>query len=238
MQEITSKTTKHKEVKTVDNEDYSKISPTSNEIAYVVDEFTQGAHKLLPIEPIVSIFGGARQSSDTTYYIMAKELASKLSKAGVNVATGGASGIMEAASCGAYEGSAKSIGLNIALDIPHQKPNDYQDVSLDFEHFFTRKFMFFKYSKAFVAFPGGYGTLDEVIEAISLVQCKKIEPMPIILVGKKFWSGLDTWFKQTLLKDMQAVSEKDVHLYKTVDSSQEAFEILEQHIIKKKDKII
>ncbi|MCF8335596.1 MAG: TIGR00730 family Rossman fold protein, partial [Bacteroidales bacterium] len=188
----------------------------------ILSEFVQGFEKLSKIGPCVSIFGSARTNPDNKYYKRAEEIAFKLTKNGYGVITGGGPGIMEAANMGAKKGKGRSVGLNI--DLPsEQSANIYidSDKLINFEHFFVRKVMFVKYAQGFVVLPGGFGTMDEMFEAITLIQTEKIGKFPIILVGKDYWSGLFEWIKQTVLKENH-VSEKDMDLFQLVESADEA----------------
>ena len=188
----------------------------------IMAEFVEAFDKLARIGPCVSIFGSARTPSDNKYYQLAEEIAFKLTQNGYGVITGGGPGIMEAANKGANKGGGISVGLNIDLPF-EQSSNAYidHDKNVDFEYFFVRKVMFFKYAQGFIVLPGGFGTLDELFEAITLIQTQKIGHFPIILVGKDFWSGLIEWFKNTLLKEKN-ISEEDLSSYFVVDTADEA----------------
>ena len=182
--------------------------------------------KLSKIGPCVSIFGSARTKPDHKYYKLSEEVASKIVDHGYGVITGGGPGIMEAGNKGAHLAGGTSVGLNIELPFEqHDNPYIDRDKSLDFDYFFVRKVMFVKYSQGFVVMPGGFGTLDELFEAITLIQTHKIETFPIILVGTEFWGGLIEWVKTTLL-DAGNISEKDLDLIHLVDTSDEVIEIL------------
>lgn len=194
----------------------------------IMGEFVNGYEKLSKIGPCVSIFGSARTKPDGKYYILAEEIAQKIVEHGYGVITGGGPGIMEAGNKGAHIGGGTSVGLNIDLPFEqHDNPYIDSDKSLDFDYFFVRKVMFVKYSQGFVVMPGGFGTLDELFEAITLIQTKKIERFPIILVGKEFWNGLFDWVKATLLEKFNNISEKDMDLFHLVDSSEEVLQILD-----------
>ena len=193
----------------------------------IMGEFVNGYEKLSKIGPCVSIFGSARTQPDHKYYKLAEEVASKIVNHGYGVITGGGPGIMEAGNKGAHIAGGTSVGLNIELPFEqHDNPYIDGDKSLDFDYFFVRKVMFVKYSQGFVVMPGGFGTLDELFEAITLIQTHKIESFPIILVGKKFWGGLIDWIKQTLLEDNNNISAKDLDLIHLVDSADEVIDIL------------
>ena len=185
-------------------------------------EFVEAFDKLSVIGPCVSIFGSARTPQDNKYYQLAEEIAFQLTQHGYGVITGGGPGIMEAGNKGAKRGGGKSVGLNIDLPF-EQSSNPYidKDKNLNFEYFFVRKVMFVKYAQGFIVLPGGYGTLDELFEAITLIQTQKIGHFPIILVGKDFWAGLIDWFKNTLLKEKN-ISPEDLDSYILVDTAEEA----------------
>jgi uncharacterized protein (TIGR00730 family) len=194
----------------------------------IMGEFVSGYEKLSRIGPCVSIFGSARTKPNDKYYKLAEEIAEKIVEHGYVVITGGGPGIMEAGNNGAHISGGTSVGLNIEL--PHeQHDNPYidSDKNLDFDYFFVRKVMFVKYSQGFVVMPGGFGTLDEMFEAMTLIQTKKIEKFPIILVGSEFWEGLLEWIKTTLLNKFNNVSEKDMDLFHVVDSPEEVLHILD-----------
>lgn len=188
----------------------------------IMAEFVDGYEKMARIGPCVSIFGSARLKPESKYYQMAVEIAEKITKIGFGVITGGGPGIMEAGNKGAFNAEGKSIGLNIDLPFEqHFNPYINKLYSLNFDYFFVRKVMFVKYSQGFIVMPGGFGTLDELTEAITLIQTNKIGRFPIVLVGSEFWGGLLEWFKETLLKEGM-ISEGDLDLYRVVDSADEA----------------
>jgi uncharacterized protein (TIGR00730 family) len=188
----------------------------------VMAEFVDGYEKLAKIGPCVSIFGSARLQPESKYYQMAVDIAEKITKIGFGIITGGGPGIMEAGNKGAFNAKGKSIGLNIDLPFEqHFNPYINKSYSMNFDYFFVRKVMFVKYSQGFVVMPGGFGTLDELTEALTLIQTKKIGRFPIVLVGSEFWGGLLDWFKVTLLKD-EMISEGDLDLYRVVDTADEA----------------
>jgi len=194
----------------------------------IMGEFVNGYEKLSQIGPCVSIFGSARTKPGEKYYDLAESIAKRIVEAGYGVITGGGPGIMEAGNKGAHLGGGTSVGLNIELPFEqHDNPYIDSDKSLDFDYFFVRKVMFVKYSQGFVVMPGGFGTLDELFEAITLIQTNKIELFPIILVGKEFWGGLFDWVKETLLKNHGNISPKDLNLIHLVDSSDEVIYILD-----------
>lgn len=191
----------------------------------VMAEFVDGFEKLARIGPCVSIFGSARTKSNNNYYRLAEEIAFKLTKSGFGVITGGGPGIMEAANKGAARGKGKSVGLNIELPF-EQKGNPFidPDKMMMFDYFFVRKVMFMKYSQGFIVLPGGFGTLDELFEAITLIQTTKVGRFPIVLVGKKYWSGLLDWVKTTMLEEENNISAEDLNLFRLVDTPEEAVE--------------
>lgn len=186
------------------------LSRESWKIFQIMAEFVEGFERLACISPSVSIFGSARTSPDHPYYQLAEDIAKRLSDAGFAVVSGGGPGIMEAANKGAFNGRSPSVGLNIVL--PHEQVgNRYQDISLVFRHFFARKVNFVKYASAYVVLPGGFGTLDELAEILTLVQTGKSRRIPIILVYSEFWAGLLDWFRNTLVPE-GVISEADLEL--------------------------
>jgi hypothetical protein len=192
----------------------------------IMAEFVEGFERLSKIGPCVTIFGSARTKPDHKYYKLAENIAYKLTKNGYGIITGGGPGIMEAGNKGANRGGGVSVGLNIEL--PHeQHENPYidDDKVLDFDYFFVRKVMFIKYSQGFVAMPGGFGTLDELFEAITLIQTKKIGKFPIVLVGIDFWSPLIDWIKNTLINQGN-ISEEDLNLFSLVDTEDEVLAVI------------
>ena len=197
------------------------ISYDTWEIFKVMSEMVEGFQKLTRIGPCVSIFGSARTNEDHKYYKLAEEIAYLLTKSGFGIITGGGKGIMEAANKGAHFAGGKSVGLNIALPF-EQKPNPFIDSNrlLTFDYFFVRKTMFMKYSMGFIAMPGGYGTLDELTEAITLIQTHKQARFPIVLVGKKYWEGLVSWMKSVVLAEKN-ISANDLDLFFLADTAEE-----------------
>ncbi len=194
----------------------------------IMSEFVDGYEKLSRIGPCVSIFGSARTQPDHKYYKLAESIAFKLTQHGYGVITGGGPGIMEAGNKGAHRGKGISVGLNIELPFEqHDNPFIDNDKSLDFDYFFVRKVMFVKYSQGFVVMPGGFGTLDELFEAITLIQTKKVGKFPIVLVGRDFWKGLIDWVKDTLLSKFGNISAKDLDLISIVDTEDEVLEIID-----------
>ncbi|OYX23936.1 MAG: Rossman fold protein, TIGR00730 family [Algoriphagus sp. 32-45-6] len=211
--------------------DWSEIkSADSWAIFKVMSEFVEGFEKLAKIGPCVSIFGSARTPRDHHYYKTAEEIAAKLVRHGYGVITGGGPGIMEAGNKGAYSEGGKSVGLNIQLPF-EQFNNIYidRDKLMTFDYFFVRKVMFIRYSQGFVVLPGGFGTLDEFFEALTLIQTNKIGRFPIVLVGKDYWGGLVDWIKATLLRgDPNYISESDLDLFCVVDDATEAVKVIDE----------
>lgn len=193
----------------------------------IMGEFVNGYEKMSAIGPCVSIFGSARSKEGGAYYELAVSIAKKIAEAGYGIITGGGPGIMEAGNRGASLAGGTSVGLNIDLPFEqHDNPFIDKDKSLDFDYFFVRKVMFVKYSQGFVVMPGGFGTLDELFEAITLIQTNKIEKFPIILVGSTFWEGLVDWI-QTVMLNAGNISEHDLDLVKIVDTEDEVVEIID-----------
>ncbi|OBQ51780.1 TIGR00730 family Rossman fold protein [Tamlana sp. s12] len=195
----------------------------------IMGEFVSGFEKMSKIGPCVSIFGSARTKPDHKYYKLAESVAKKIVEGGYGVITGGGPGIMEAGNKGAHLAGGTSVGLNIELPFEqHDNPYIDADKNLDFDYFFVRKVMFVKYSQGFVVMPGGFGTLDELFEAITLIQTHKIGKFPIILVGRDFWAGLFEWIKTTLLDGYANISPKDLDLIHMVDTEDEVIDILDE----------
>ncbi len=203
------------------------LSRESWKIFQIMAEFVEGFERLARIKPSVSIFGSARTPPDSPDYLLAEDIARALSNAGFSVVSGGGPGIMEAANKGAQQGCSPSIGLNIQLP-NEQFGNPYQDISLSFRHFFSRKVMFVKYAAAYVVLPGGFGTLDELAEILTLVQTGKTRRIPIILVNRPFWEGLIEWFKSTLIKG-KTISPEDLDLFQVLDTPQEVVDAIFRH---------
>ncbi|WP_140938778.1 LOG family protein [Sphingobacterium lumbrici] len=204
------------------------------QIFKIMSEFVDGFEKLAKIGPCVSIFGSARTADENKYYEMTVEIARLLAEKGYGVISGGGPGIMEAANKGAYNAGGKSVGLNIDLPFEqfHNKYID-RDKLLEFNYFFVRKVMFMKYSQGYIVMPGGFGTMDELFEAITLIQTGKIARFPIVLVGTAYWSGLIAWIKNTMLTEKN-ISEEDLNLYRLVDTAEDAVE----HIFRFYDKYL
>lgn len=194
----------------------------------IISEFVEGFEKLARIGPCVSLFGSARTHHNNKYYKLAEDIAFKLTQKGYGVITGGGPGIMEAANKGARKGNGKSVGINIDLPF-EQKPNDYIDPDklITFDHFFIRKVMFMKYAQGFIVLPGGFGTFDELFEAITLIQTRKIGAFPIILVGRKYWEGLVKWIEEVMLEEGN-ISKSDLDLFSIADTSEEVVELIDQ----------
>lgn len=195
----------------------------------IMSEFVEAYDRMSKIGPCVSIFGSARTKESNPYYVQSEELAFQLASLGYGIISGGGPGIMEAANKGAQKGNSPSVGLNIDLPF-EQHHNPYIDPqhNLEFDYFFVRKVIFVKYSQAFVIMPGGFGTLDEFFEALTLIQTNKIARRPIVLVGKKYWSGLITWIEEVMLGQEQNISDKDLMLFKVVDTNDEAVAYIEE----------
>lgn len=211
------------------DKDWNEIKSYDSWVIFkVMSEFVEGFEKLSKIGPCVTIFGSARTKPDHPYYIMAEEIAAKLVRHGYGVITGGGPGIMEAGNKGAKSESGRSVGLNIELPF-EQKGNAYIDPDklITFDYFFVRKVMFTKYSQGFIVMPGGFGTLDELFEALTLIQTKKIGRFPIVLVGKKFWEGIVYWIEHTLLHAENNVNKEDLDLYNVVETAEEAVKVID-----------
>lgn len=210
--------------------DWNEIKSADSWVVFkVMAEFVEGFDKLAKIGPCVSVFGSARTTEDNPYYTIAQEIAAKLVRHGYGVISGGGPGIMEAANRGAFEQGGKSVGLNITLPF-EQQSNIYidPDKNIDFDFFFVRKVMFVKYSQGFIVLPGGFGTLDELFEALTLIQTKKIGRFPIILVGKKYWTGLIDWLQSTVLETESNINAPDLKLFSVVETPDEAVRVIEE----------
>ncbi|MEM9985300.1 MAG: TIGR00730 family Rossman fold protein [Bacteroidota bacterium] len=215
-------------------------SNTENEswlVFKIMAEFVEGFEKMAEIGPCVSVFGSARTKPGSHYYELGTEVAAKLTQAGFGIITGGGPGIMEAGNKGAYETGGASVGLNIDLPFEqHDNPYIDKDKNINFNYFFVRKVMFVKYAQGFVVLPGGFGTLDELFEALTLIQTSKIDKFPVVLVGSEFWSGLIGWIESVLLKKAGNISPDDMFLFKVVDTAEEVVDYISQfyqkHLLK------
>jgi uncharacterized protein (TIGR00730 family) len=203
--------------------DWNDIKASDSwQIFKIMSEFVEGFEKMQRIGPCVSVFGSARTKPENIYYQLAEDIAFKLVKEGYGVISGGGPGIMEAANKGARRGGGKSVGLNIVLPF-EQKHNDFidNDKVINFDYFFVRKTIFLKYSQGFIGMPGGFGTMDELFEALTLVQTHKIASFPVVLVGKSYWKGLIDWMKETMLGEKN-INLPDLELFKLVDTADDA----------------
>jgi uncharacterized protein (TIGR00730 family) len=193
----------------------------------IMAEFVEATERLSAIRPAVSIFGSARIAPEHPYYALAEKIARLLSDAGFSVISGGGPGVMEAASKGAYFGKSPSVGLNMLLP-QEQQSNPYQDISLTFHHFFARKVMFVKYAAAYVVMPGGFGTLDEVMEALTLIQTGKSRRIPVVLVHAPYWQGLLDWFRERLVAEGM-IAPEDLDLLRVIDRPEQVVEAIFKH---------
>lgn len=194
----------------------------------IMSEFVEGYERMAKIGPCVSVFGSARTKPENKYYRLGVEVSELLAKGGYGVITGGGPGIMEAGNKGAQQGGGKSVGLNIDLPF-EQNHNPYidQEHNLEFDYFFVRKVVFVKYAQGFVILPGGFGTLDELFEALTLIQTKKINERPVVLIGSEYWKGLFDWIEEAMLHTEQNISPKDMELFKIVDTAEEAYKYID-----------
>ena len=195
----------------------------------IVGEFVEGIDTLSEVGPAVSIFGSARTRPDHKYYKLAQEIAALCVKANFAVITGGGGGIMEAANKGATEAKGVSVGLNIELPF-EQKPNPFANIQMNFKYFFIRKVMFVKYATAYVGMPGGFGTMDELFEALTLIQTHRIRPFPVILAGSDYWGGLVEWIKENLLS-RELISPGDMDIFRVMDDPEEIVALLKRRIV-------
>jgi uncharacterized protein (TIGR00730 family) len=195
----------------------------------IMAEFVDAIEELSRIGPAVSIFGSAREAPGGTYYEKAREVARLLGKKGFGVITGGGPGIMEAANRGASEANVRSIGMNIQLPF-EQKPNPYANLSIAYKYFFIRKVMFVKYAMAYVILPGGFGTMDEFFEALTLIQTKRIRSFPVVLMGSEYWGGLMDWMKETMLREGK-ISEEDLDLIQTIDEPDQVVRHIQKFVV-------
>lgn len=209
--------------------DWTEIKTSNSWVIFkVMAEFVDGFEKMAKIGPCVSIFGSARTKPDNPYYKIAEEIAAKVVRHGYGVITGGGPGIMEAGNKGANKQGGKSVGLNIELPF-EQNHNIYidRDKSIDFDYFFVRKVMFVKYSQGFIVLPGGFGTMDELFEALTLIQTDKIGQFPIVLVGREFWAGLVDWLKEVMLGQENNINKDDLNFFTIVDTATEAVQVID-----------
>lgn len=219
---------KKKTEQTFKEKSWNEIKATDSwQIFRIMSEFVQGFDTMAKVGPCVSVFGSARTKPQDKYYKLATEIAYKLTRNGYGVITGGGPGIMEAANKGARAGSGRSVGLAISLPM-EQRENPFidSDKLLEFDYFFVRKVMFMKYAQGFVALPGGFGTLDELFEAITLIQTDKVEHFPIVMVGKKYWTPMLDWIKDTMIEKEKNASKSDLTIFHVVDTSDEVIEII------------
>jgi len=196
---------------------------------HIMAEFVEGFENLSDIKPAISIFGSARCQKNDPLYDKSFKLAKNLGENGFNIITGGGGGVMEAANKGAKEAGVKSVGVNIELPF-EQKPNPYSTIRLSYRYFFVRKVMFLKYAMAFIIMPGGFGTLDECFEAITLIQTKKVKPFPVVLVDSSYWKGLIDWINETFLPQGR-ISKEDLNIYKVMDDPDEITEYIKKFVI-------
>ncbi|MDY6825034.1 MAG: TIGR00730 family Rossman fold protein [Thermodesulfobacteriota bacterium] len=195
----------------------------------IAGEFVEGVDALHKLGPAVSIFGSARQQPESPIYQKAEKIASLFVERDFAVITGGGGGIMEAANKGAAEKGGTSVGLNIRLPF-EQLPNDYSNIKLEFKYFFIRKVMFVKYALAYIIMPGGFGTMDELFEAVTLIQTRRIKPLPVVLVGTDYWSGLVDWIKSPLLEN-QMISPEDLDIFQVMDEPEEIVKYVCKHVV-------
>jgi uncharacterized protein (TIGR00730 family) len=218
----------HKIREALQRRDWPEIKISDSWMVFkIMSEFVDGFQKMGKIGPCVSIFGSARTKAENPYYHLAEEIAFKLTQNGFGVITGGGPGIMEAGNKGARRGQGKSVGLNIELPF-EQFNNPYidHDKIINFDYFFVRKVMFVKYAQGFIVLPGGFGTLDELFEALTLIQTDKIAQFPIVLVGKSYWGGLVHWLEDTMLNKEKNINQSDLNLFNLVDTADEAVKVI------------
>ncbi len=217
-------------IKAFKEKDWNEIKTSDSwQIFKIMAEFVEGFEKLSRIGPCVSIFGSARTDPDNKYFKLAEEIAYQLTQHGYGIITGGGPGIMEAANMGAKKGRGKSVGINI--DLPHEQSANLfidPDKLITFKHFFVRKVMFLKYAQGFVVLPGGFGTFDELFEAITLMQTEKVGRFPVVLVGTDYWSGLVKWIREVMLEREININESDMELFTLVDTAEEAVDQINQ----------
>ena len=205
-------------------EDFTRQDPWR--MFRIMAEFVEGFEALADCVPAVSIFGSARVMPDHADYQKAEMIGRQLAREGFSIITGGGPGVMEAANKGAFEAGGRSVGLNIELPM-EQSPNPYSNIRVSFRYFFIRKVMFVKYASGFVILPGGFGTLDELFESITLIQTGKIRPFPVVLVGSAYWNGLVTWIRDVMMQD-QKISAQDLAILRVVDTAEEAIAVINE----------
>lgn len=218
---------------TAESDHKAALRQESWRVLRIMSEFVEAFETMVRLGPAVSVFGSARTPPTDRYYQLAYDLGARLAKKDFAVVTGGGPGIMEAANRGALESGGTSVGLNITLPI-EQTSNRYQNVELDFRYFFIRKVMFVKYAKGFVIFPGGFGTMDEFFESLTLIQTLKAIPFPVVLIGTDFWSGLIDWMRVTLDKEFQTISTEDFELFHLTDDVEQAVQIVHDSFVGKR----
>jgi uncharacterized protein (TIGR00730 family) len=206
----------------------NSLSLESWRVLRIQGEFVEAIDALCKLPPAVTVFGSARLPADSPHYQSAVTCGKLLSEAGFAVITGGGPGIMEAANKGAFQAKGISVGLNISLPM-EQEGNPYQTLELDFRYFFIRKVMFVKYARGFIIYPGGLGTLDEFFESLTLMQTLKIQPFPVVLIGKDFWGSLIDWMREKLAKEFNTISLEDLDLFSIVDTPEDAVKIIHDH---------
>ncbi len=199
----------------------------------IMSEFFEGFEKMREVRPAVTLFGSARTLQNADDYKLARDIGYGLSKKGFSIITGGGPGVMEGANLGAHEAGGRSVGCNIELPF-EQKPNPYINLPVNFHYFFIRKVMFLRYAAAVIVLPGGFGTMDEMFEVLTLAQTRKIDPIPIVLVNRKFWQGGIDWIQNTILGDRKYIDKKDMEIFHVVDTAEEAIKIVTQYYKYKK----
>lgn len=199
----------------------------------IMSEFVEGFEALHGVRPAVTMFGSARTQPNAKDYQLARQIANRLAKKGFSIITGGGPGIMEAANLGAHEAGGRSVGCNIELPL-EQKPNPYINLPVNFHYFFIRKVMFLRYTSAVVVMPGGFGTMDELFEVLTLVQTHKYDPIPIILIDREYWKGLTDWIKNTVLYNRHYIDKNDLDIFNVVDTPEEVVKVITQYYQYKK----
>ncbi len=232
MKKNNRKVNQHDDLSEVTDKSYRKEEPWR--LFRIMAEFVDGFEKMEKVGPAVSIFGSARTSRHSHYYKLAEDIGRELAKAGYAVITGGGPGIMEAANKGAKLAGGKSIGLSIELPF-EAKSNEYVTMESRFNYFFVRKVMFVKYARGFIAMPGGFGTLDEFYESLTLIQTQKVQPFPIVMIGKEYWGGLLTWMKDKML-DENNIKKEDLNMFYVTDDARDAVHYIKEFYRKKKNR--